>query len=123
MLPGLLGGHGYLPEGLPALRERLAEWYAARGLPTDPAQVIITGGALAALNLVAETLLDPGDRVLVDSPSYPNASGGAAAARCPADRCAAGRSGWDRDALVGATRQSAPRLAYLIPDFHNPTGR
>ncbi len=122
LLPGLLGGHGYLPEGLPALRERLAEWYAARGLPTDPAQVIITGGALAALNLVAETLLDPGDRVLVDSPSYPNAlealrRRGARLIGAPlADQ------GWDRDALVAATRQSAPRLAYLIPDFHNPTG-
>ena len=35
-LPSLLAGHGYLPEGLPVLRARLADWYAARGLPTDP---------------------------------------------------------------------------------------
>ena len=72
-LPQLLSGHGYFPDGLPALRERLAERYAARGLPTEPAQMIITSGALAAINLVAHTVLEPGDRVLVESPSYPNA--------------------------------------------------
>jgi len=122
-LPSLLAGHGYLPEGLPVLRERLADWYAVRGLATDPTQVIITGGALAALNLVTETLLEPGDRVLVESPSYPNAlealrRRGARLVGAPM----AGQ-GWDFDTLKAATRQSAPRLAYLIPDFHNPTGR
>ena len=36
LLPELLAGHGYFPDGLPVLRERLADWYTARGLPTDP---------------------------------------------------------------------------------------
>ena len=121
-LPQLLSGHGYFPDGLPALRERLADRYTARGLPTEPAQMIVTSGALAAINLVAHTALDPGDRVLVESPSYPNAlesfrrhSARLVPAPMTEDRLGSGRT-------RGALRQSAPRMAYLIPDFHNPTG-
>ena len=123
LLPSLLAGHGYLPEGLPVLRERLADWYAARGLATDPAQVIITGGALAALNLITETVLDAGDRVLVESPSYPNALEALRRRGARLIGAPMAERGWDFDTLRAATRQSAPRLAYVIPDFHNPTGR
>ncbi len=121
-LPQLLSGHGYFPDGLPALRERLAERYTARGLPTEPAQMIITSGALAAINLVAHTVLEPGDRVLVESPSYPNALESFrrhSARLVPAPMTG---TGWDLAGISSALRQSAPRMAYLIPDFHNPTG-
>ncbi len=121
-LPQLLAGHGYFPDGLPVLRARLADWYTGRGLPTDPNQLIITSGALAGINLVAHSLLDAGDRVLVESPSYPNAleSLRRHGARLVAAPMA--EDGWDLDGLTSAVRQSAPKIAYLIPDFHNPTG-
>ena len=121
-LPQLLSGHGYFPDGLPALRERVAEQYTARGLPTEPAQLIITSGALAAINLVAHTVLEPGDRVLVESPSYPNALESFrrhSARLVPAPMT---ETGWDLAGSPRPLRQSAPRMAYLIPDFHNPTG-
>ena len=57
-MPPLLSGPGYFPDGLPELRARMAERYTGRGLPTEPAQMIITSGALAAINLVARTVLD-----------------------------------------------------------------
>ena len=121
-LPAYLGGHGYFPAGLPELQRAIAATYATRGLPTDPDQIMVTPGALSAASIVAQAFTSPGDRVLVESPVYPNATdairhGGARLAVSPVDP-----EGWDLDAVAAALRQTAPRFAYLIPDFQNPTG-
>ena len=63
-LPAYLGGHGYFPAGLPQLQRAIAATYDARGLPTDPDQVMVTAGALSAASIVAEAFTTPGDRVL-----------------------------------------------------------
>ncbi|MGY1988593.1 PLP-dependent aminotransferase family protein [Blastococcus sp. SYSU DS0669] len=123
-LPVHVGGHGYAPSGLPQLRSAVAAWFTGRGLPTDAEQVVITAGVGDAAALVLGTLLEPGDRVLVEHPTYPGAVGlvTAAGGRCvPAAVDPA-----DPDALVGTAqlvaRQSSPRMAYLMPDCSNPTG-
>jgi len=121
-LPPYLAGSGHFPTGLPVLRELLAQWYDARGLPTSPEQVVVTAGALAGVALAARAFAGTGDRVLVESPTYPNAiaalrRSGARVLGTPVDP-----DGWDIEALDASLRQSAPRLAYLVPDFHNPTG-
>lgn len=123
-LPRYLAGHGYAPSGLPALRTAIAEWFGGRGLPTDPDQVVVTAGVGDAAALLWETLLEPGDRVLIEHPTYPGAVRSVAAA---GGRCApVAVDPADPDALVGAAhvvaRQSHPRLAYLMPDAANPTG-
>src|SRR6185436_16736389 len=56
--------------GVPALREAVAERYCARGLPTEPDEVMVTTGALHALVLILATYAQPGDRVLVEQPTY-----------------------------------------------------
>lgn len=121
-LPAYLGGHGYFPAGLPELQRAIAATYDARGLPTDPDQVMVTPGALAAAAVVARALTSPGDRVLVESPVYPNATDAlrnAGARLLPSD---VDPEGWDLDAVGATLRRAAPRLAYLVPDFQNPTG-
>jgi aspartate/methionine/tyrosine aminotransferase len=58
--------------GLPALRERIAQWYATRfGLAVDPSRIVVTAGASAALQLACLALVDRGDEVLLPDPSYP----------------------------------------------------
>ena len=58
--------------GLPALREAIAAHYKhLHGLAVDPARVVVTAGASAALLLVTAALVDEGDEVLVGDPSYP----------------------------------------------------
>ncbi|MDO9498298.1 MAG: PLP-dependent aminotransferase family protein [Nocardioides sp.] len=121
-LPAYLGGHGYFPAGLPELQAAIAATYDARGLPTAPEQVMVTPGALSAAAIVAQAFTGPGDRVLVESPVYPNATmsirnSGARLTGVPVDP-----DGWDLGAVAAALRQTTPRLAYLIPDFQNPTG-
>ncbi|WGL50446.1 PLP-dependent aminotransferase family protein [Nocardioides sp. BP30] len=121
-LPAYLGGHGYFPVGLPALQEAIAATYAERGLPTRPDQIMVTSGALGAAAVAAQALVGTGDRVLVETPTYPNAA--------EALRRAGGRlvpvpvdpDGWDLDGTIATVRQSRPRAAYLMPDFQNPTG-
>ena len=66
-------GHGYHPAGLPELRARIAERFTARGAPTSGEQIMVTSGAQGALHLLASRLLGPGDVVLVEQPTYPNA--------------------------------------------------
>lgn len=58
--------------GLPALRERISAWYAARfGADVAPGRIIITAGASAALQLACLALIEAGDEILMPDPSYP----------------------------------------------------
>ena len=57
-------------EGDPALRARLAAFMSTRGLPVEADELLITTGSQQALGLVASALLDPGDAVLVEDPTY-----------------------------------------------------
>jgi DNA-binding transcriptional MocR family regulator len=121
-LPAYLGGHGYFPAGLPSLQVAIAASYDERGLATSPDQIMVTPGALTAASIVAQAFTSPGVRVLVETPTYPNATdalrhAGARLTPCPVDP-----EGWDLDVVAATLRQTSPRLAYLIPDFQNPTG-
>lgn len=121
-LPEYLTQTGYETVGVPVLREMLAQRYAERGLPTDPDQILVTSGAQSALNLVARTLAARGDRVVVESPTYPNAidslrRSGLRVLGVPHDG-----HRLDVDALAATVRAAPVAWAYLIPDFQNPTG-
>jgi len=122
-----LGGHGYDLLGLPVLRAAIAARFTARGVPTSADQVLVTAGAQHAIGLVLLAMAGPGDRVLVEHPTYPNAldairARGGRPVPVPLGPGPDGTGSWDLDAVTAAVRDAAPRLAYLIPDFQNPTG-
>jgi DNA-binding transcriptional MocR family regulator len=123
-LPAYLGESGFDPVGLPALREALAERYTRRGLATTGDQIMVTIGAQHAIALIARTLLARGDRALVENPTYPHALDAlrAAGARVAAVNVSTD-DGWDEAALEQAIQRTSPALGYLMPDYHNPTGR
>lgn len=114
---------GYHPFGLPELRAAVADRYTRRGLATLPEQVLVTSGAQQALSLTLGLLGGPGDRVMVESPSYTNALDAVRRARLRTAPVPVTDEGWDVEIMESTFRQSVPRLAYLIPDFQNPTGR
>ncbi|MFC5992652.1 PLP-dependent aminotransferase family protein [Pseudonocardia hispaniensis] len=122
-LDGHLGGHGVHLSGLAELRTSIAKRFTDRGLPTTADQVLVTAGAQQAIALVLTALSGPGDRVLVEHPTYPNALDAirARGARAVPVALTPDR-GWDLDLVTAAVRDTAPRLAYVVPDFHNPTG-
>lgn len=121
-LPAYLAGSGYYPSGLPVLREAVADRLTGRGLATTPEQVMIVPGALAGVAVAARALAGRGTRTLIESPTYPNAI---ATFRETGTRLLSspiGREHADVQELLAAIDQVRPSLAYLIPDFHNPTG-
>jgi DNA-binding transcriptional MocR family regulator len=113
---------GYHPYGLPELRAAVAEGFTRRGLATVPEQILITSGAQHALALVVGLLAGPGDRMMVENPSYPNALDAMRRARLRTVSVPVTDTGWDLGIVESTLRQAVPHLAYLIPDFHNPTG-
>ncbi|HWD01898.1 MAG TPA: PLP-dependent aminotransferase family protein [Amycolatopsis sp.] len=116
-------GNGYFTGGLPRLRERIAERYTARGLPTTPEEVMVTSGAYSAFVLCLRMLAGPGDRVLVEQPTYPNAIDAVRAAHAlPVPVALDPVHGWDLPGIEAAVRQASPRFAYVVADFQNPTG-
>lgn len=123
-LGAYLCGTGYYPSGLPVLRERIADRFTARGLATTTDQVLITPGALAAVAVSLRALIHRRDRVLIETPTYPNAiatleGAGARTVPHPIDHL---HHDWDVEALDRSAQHSGARSAYLIPDFHNPSG-
>lgn len=123
-LPHHLGLAGFDLFGLDELRAALADRYTARGLPTSPDEIMVTLGAQHAIALIATTFVGRGDRALVENPSYPHAleALAAAGARLVGVPVSA-EHGWDDDALAQVFPRSAPSVAYLMPDVHNPTCR
>jgi DNA-binding transcriptional MocR family regulator len=121
-LPRWLDHHGYDPLGLPPLRAAVAERFTRRGLPTRPEQILVTNGALQALDLAIRAFLRRGRPALIEIPSYPVAIDALRAAGARLRAAPVGARGWDLDALDSLARTHNPDLAYLIPDFQNPTG-
>lgn len=108
--------------GVPPLRQAIAERYCVRGLPTDPDEIMVTTGALHAIGLILATYTQPGDRVLVEQPTYHGALAAMATRGVRPVPVAMAPEGWELDAVEAAVRQLTPNLAYVIPDNHNPTG-
>lgn len=122
-LPRHLPGIGYEPAGLKVLRAAIAERYARHGVPTHPEQILVTQGAQHGLVLTLSLLARPGDPVLIDHPTYSKAIEAIRAASCQPVPINLPDSGWDADQFGTAIGQTGSKASYLLPDFHNPTGR
>jgi DNA-binding transcriptional MocR family regulator len=110
-----------MPTAPPELRERIAARYTYEGLRTRPDQILVTAGAGAALTLLTRHLVSPGARALVESPTYLGALALLRSARLRLVGWPVSK-GWDAELFETVVRDAHPTLAYLVPDFHNPTG-
>jgi 2-aminoadipate transaminase len=110
-------------EGDPRLRAAIATRLTARGLPTEADDLLVTSGSQQALTLAATALIEPGDRVLVEEPSYLAALQAFALAGAVVVPVACDEDGLDPDAVAAAASEHGARVLYTIPTFHNPTGR
>jgi len=105
-------------EGYGPLREAVA---AMLPWPVDPAQVLITTGSQQGLDLVAKVLLDPGSRVLVETPTYLGALQAFSPMEPEPVSVASDSEGVIVEDLVAKAKDA--RFVYLLPNFQNPTGR
>jgi len=116
-------------EGYPPLRETLLAMMADRlGYAVRPDELVITSGSQQGANLIARVLLDPGDVVIVEAPTYPGTihslrNAGARFATVPCD--AGGMQVELLPEVVTRTESETgrrPKLIYTVPDFSNPSG-
>lgn len=114
--------HGYFPYGLPALRDAIADLLTRSGLPTRQGQVLVTCGAQQAISLSAALLVQPGDPIVIENPTFAGAIDafrgcGATLIPIPVDA-----EGARIDVIRDVVLRHAPRAVYLCPTFQSPTG-
>lgn len=109
------------PSGLPELRNLLARRTGERGASGE--QILVTAGAQQALDLVLRTLCKPGDAVAVPVPTYHQMIGLLQAHGLQLVPVPTGPNGIDLAVLEQVLQRGNVRLLYLMPTFHNPTGR
>ena len=108
-------------EGYEPLREMIARHTSRYGIAANPENVLITSGSQQALDLIGKLLINPGDRVLVEAPTYLGALQafnvyGAEYLSVPSDE-----DGIRTDKLEKPLR-SGPKFMYVLPNFQNPGG-
>jgi 2-aminoadipate transaminase len=110
----------YAPtEGLSELREFIAQRLRGRGYYIEPSDVFVTHGSQHALCAVTQVLGSRNKRAMLEQPVYPGALQAFTLAECPVFPLPVTQEGWELDA-IGRTN---PDILYVIPHFHNPTGR
>lgn len=114
-------------EGIIPLRETLAEHMRGRGMDVDKDNILITHGSQQALDLLSKVLLDPGDTIIVGSPTYLGATGSFRALQAHMETVEVKENGMDMDALDAKVKEliecdRKPKFVYLVPTFQNPSG-
>jgi DNA-binding transcriptional MocR family regulator len=109
-------------EGYNPLREQLAAFMGSKGVSVEPDGLIVTTGSQQALDLLGKTMIDPGDKVIVEGPTFLATIQcfrlyGADLVSAPVDA-----NGVDTDALEKLMAEHKPKFVYLIPTFGNPSG-
>ncbi len=109
-------------EGYGPLRAWVAERMRRRGTPACAEQVLITAGAQQGIDLVGKALVDPGDTVVVEAPSYLAALQSFSTCEARFATVPSDDQGMCTDALERVLREERPRLVYVVPNFQNPCG-
>ena len=110
-------------EGYAPLRESAAEFFLHNGVKTDPGHILPVSGSQQGLDLICKALLNEGDTMLVENPTF---LGALQTFRTYGARFAAVETDEDGaipESLEEQIRAHRPKLIYLIPTFQNPTGR
>lgn len=110
-------------EGYYPLREWIAQWVSKKGIKATPEEVLILTGSQQGIDFSGKAMLDPGDKVILEAPTYLAAINiykmyEALFVAAPNDDI-----GLDVQALEAVIEQEKPKLLYLVPTFQNPTGR
>ena len=108
-------------EGYRPLREHLARKMSEPGIAIDKDDILITSGSQQALDLIGKLFIDPGDRVIVEAPTYLGALQAWNAYEADYVCVRSDEQGMVVEELAEALR-SNPKLIYLVPNFHNPSG-
>ncbi|PYE47431.1 PLP-dependent aminotransferase family protein [Paenibacillus barcinonensis] len=110
-------------EGYRPLRVKIAERLEAKGLPASPDHMLLTTGSQQSIDLVCRILLDAGDSVLVESPTYLAALQVIQSYQGVSHGVACDEHGMLPESLEEQLQLHRPKLVYINPTFSNPTGK
>lgn len=122
-----LGPHAFdyaATEGDPALRDALLELLAGTGEATTPDRLTVTSGGMQGIDLACKLFVDPGDLVVVESPTYTNGSATVLSYGGVVLEADVDRAGMVVEALPDLVARAGrtPKVIYTIPTFQNPSG-
>jgi DNA-binding transcriptional MocR family regulator len=113
-------------DGLASLKSYLLRWFAQNGMEAREDEIVITTGCQQSMDLIRKVLIQPGDSIILENPTYP----GAVAALAPSApssterlQLPVGADGPDLRSLTSLLSRNRCKLIYSVPNFHNPTGR
>jgi len=114
-------------EGVNNLRDELAKMMTGRGMPVERDNIVVTAGSQQALELLSKVLLDPGDTIIVGSPTYLGATGAFRAYEANMETVRVEEDGMDMEMLDKKVGQlikmgRKPKFVYVVPTFQNPSG-
>jgi 2-aminoadipate transaminase len=114
-------------EGLGLVKRCIAEVMLAEGIEVDTDEVLVTTGGQQVIDLVCKTLLDPGDVVVCEAPTYPGAVPTFCAYQADVVQVTMDRDGMQTDELETTLDEleragRRPKFIYTVPTFHNPAG-
>src|SRR3954454_17642341 len=118
----------YAPtEGMAAVGEAIATVMAAEGMDVDPEDVLVTSGGQQVIDLVCKTLIDPGDVIVAEAPTYPGAVPAFSAYQADVVQIAMDDDGMRVEELEETLERlerdgRRPKFIYTIPTFQNPAG-
>jgi 2-aminoadipate transaminase len=109
-------------EGYPPLREMIADIMCRSGITCSPDNVLITSGSQQALDLIGKVLIDPGDRILVEEPTYLGALQAWNLYQADFVTVPNDDDGMQPDPLARILREGKVKFIYALPNFQNPSG-
>jgi len=114
-------------EGMAATVSCIVEVMAAEGTHVDPSEVIVTTGGQQVIDLVCKTLIDPGDVIVAEAPTYPGAVPTFSAYQAEVEQIEMDSDGMQIDVLEETLERlqsegRRPKFIYTIPNFQNPGG-
>ena len=108
---------GYSP-----LQEYIASQLALAGIRVGPDEILITNGCQQSLDLIRQILVEPGEEVALENPTYPGALSVFCSGNSKYFSVPVGENGIDLGVLEDVLSQRRPKLIYVVPSFQNPTG-
>jgi 2-aminoadipate transaminase len=109
-------------DGYSPLQQYLATHMKRAGVALEPGEILITNGCQQSLDLIRQILVRPGEEVVLENPTYPGAISVFCSQQSKYISVPMGPGGIDLEMLEDVLRQRHPKLIYLVPSFHNPTG-
>ena len=108
---------GYTP-----LQEYISTQLSLTGIKVSPDEVLVTNGCQQSLDLIRQVLVEPGDEVALENPTYPGALSVFCGGSSKYFSVPVGENGIDLDVLEDVLSQRRVKLIYVVPSFQNPTG-